>query len=93
MRPKILMPLGNTSLQRLLGSNAKIGSLHGRILHCPIQRAANDHQGYVMSNQSYMVIPMYHPAAFLYARKLEPIVRHDWATVAYQLNQLEIDKI
>lgn len=58
------MPLGNTSLQRLLGPSTKIGSLHGQILHCPIQRAASDHQGYVMSDQSYTVIPMYHPAAF-----------------------------
>lgn len=93
VRPKILMPLGNTSLQRLLGPSAKIGSLHGQILHCLIQRAASDHQGYVMSNQSYTVIPMYHPAAFLYARKLEPIVRHDWEAIAQKLDQLETDKI
>ena len=46
-----------------------------------------------MSDQSYTVIPMYHPAAFLYARKLEPIVRHDWEVIAQKLDQLETDKI
>lgn len=64
VQPEILMPLGNTSLQRLLGSDAKIGSLHGQILHCPIQRVAKDKKGYIMSTREYTVIPMYHPAAF-----------------------------
>ena len=85
VQPEILMPLGNTSLQRLLGSDAKIGSLHGQILHCPIQRVAKDKKGYIMSTREYTVIPMYHPAAFLYARRLEPTVRADWKKIGQVL--------
>lgn len=76
--PKILVPLGNTALQRLLGSKANIGKLHGQLLTTRLQECTPDGQGYQWSQQTYHVVPMYHPAAILYARRLEPTVQADW---------------
>ena len=76
--PQVVVPLGNTSLQRLLGPEAKIGDLHGQVLHQSVLETRSDHQGYQMGTTPYYIVPMYHPAAFLYARRLEPTVRADW---------------
>ena len=76
--PKIIVPLGNTALQRLLGPQANIGELHGQLITRPIQKATADGQGYQWTTDSYKLFPMYHPAAVLYRRKLEPTVKDDW---------------
>lgn len=86
----VLVPLGNTSLHRLLGSDAKIGDLHGKALHQPILHL-NDQDRYEVGDRDYWIIPMYHPAAYLYARRLEDTVRADWKKVgewlATQVNE------
>ena len=76
--PRIIVPLGNTALQRLLGPTANIGELHGQKLVRPIQQAASDGKGYQWSTDDYTLVPMYHPAAILYARRLLPTVQADW---------------
>lgn len=73
---KLLVPMGNTSLQRLLGPEKKVGQLHGQAIKTRILKAAGE-RGYKKSTQQYWVFPMYHPAAYLYARRLEPIVKAD----------------
>lgn len=78
VNPKIIVPLGNTALQRLLGPQANVGDLHGQLLTQPIQRATADGRGYQLSDRDYRIFPMYHPAAILYRRKLEPVVQADW---------------
>lgn len=78
VQPKIIVPLGNTALQRLLGSQANIGQLHGQLLKQPIQHAKKDGSGYELATTNSLLVPMYHPAAVLYSRKLEPTVREDW---------------
>lgn len=75
--PQILVPMGNTSLQRLLGPDKTVGQLHGQVLQTAILEA-NDDYGYKKSTQHYWVFPMYHPAAYLYARRLEATVKADW---------------
>lgn len=85
--PQILVPLGNTSLQRLLGPEATIGDLHGQILHQPVQEADPHGTGYRMGNHPYWIVPMYHPAAVLYARRLEPEVQRDWTGFGNWLKQ------
>lgn len=75
--PKLLVPLGNTSLQRLLGPQSNIGNLHGKIFQSPIMQI-NKQENYQLGEQTYWLAPMYHPAAYLYARRLEPTVRKDW---------------
>lgn len=76
----VLVPLGNTSLHRLLGLSAKIGTLHGKVLHQSILHL-NDQDRYELGDHDYWIIPMYHPAAYLYARRLEDTVRADWQKV------------
>lgn len=78
VQPKIIVPLGNTALQRLLGPQANIGKLHGQLLNQPIQRTKKDGSGYELTTSSSLVVPMYHPAAVLYSRKLEPTIQDDW---------------
>lgn len=78
VQPKIIVPLGNTALQRLLGPQANIGKLHGRLLDQPIQHAKKDGSGYELATTNSLLVPMYHPAAVLYSRKLEPTILRDW---------------
>ena len=66
VQPKIIVPLGNTALQRLLGP------------HQPIQHAKKDGSGYELATTNSLLVPMYHPAAVLYSRKLEPTILRDW---------------
>lgn len=87
--PKILVPLGNTSLQRLLGAHANVGRQHGQAVKTTIQEALPDDSGYKMGTHEYWVYPMYHPAAYLYARRLEPTVRADWQEFGKWLQQLK----
>lgn len=81
VQPRIIVPLGNTALQRLLGNKANIGKLHGQLLWQPIQQATADHRGYELTTKKYKIVPMYHPAAVLYARRLEPTIQADWQTL------------
>ena len=75
--PEIVIPLGNTALQRLVGPQATIGALHGQVLKTPVLTWQDDQ--YSPGNKPVWVVPMYHPAAYLYARRLEATVRNDWA--------------
>lgn len=89
VKPRLIVPLGNTALQRLLGPNANIGELHGQLLHRKIQQANKPHDGYQASSKEYWIMPMYHPAAVLYARRLEPIVKEDWQKVSQKIKELK----
>lgn len=83
--PQILIPLGNTALQRLLGPQANIGKLHGQLITAPIQEAAPNTKEYRWSKDKYRIFPMYHPAAILYARRLQPTVEADWRRLGHLL--------
>ncbi|WP_295731199.1 uracil-DNA glycosylase [uncultured Limosilactobacillus sp.] len=88
VHPQIIVPLGNTSLQRLLGSQANVGQLHGQPMKTTIQQSLPDNSGYEMGTAEYWVYPMYHPAAYLYARRLEPTVRTDWQRFGQWLKKI-----
>lgn len=89
VQPRIIVPLGNTALQRLLGPRANIGDLHGQQLHQPIQQATPDHRSYQWSTEKYWLVPMYHPAAVLYARRLMPVVQADWQKLGAFIKKLK----
>lgn len=89
VQPEVLVPLGNTSLQRLLGPKKTIGHLHGHAQHTHIQIALPHQAGFQMDDQLHWVYPMYHPAAYLYSRKLEPQVRKDWQQFGSWLEKLK----
>lgn len=89
VQPRIIVPLGNTALQRLLGNQANIGQLHGLRLLRPIQMATADHHGYRWSKERHLIVPMYHPAAILYTRKLTPVVQADWQKLGQVIKDLQ----
>ncbi len=86
--PQVLVPLGNTALQRLLGPAANIGQLHGQPLTSAIQEADPAGRGYRLSKRQYRLFPMYHPAAILYARRLQPTVEADWQRLGQFMHDL-----
>lgn len=52
--PECIVTLGNVPLNALLGSNVRIGEVHGRFLN----------------TDKFTVYPMYHPASVIYNRSL-----------------------
>lgn len=65
IKPQIIVTLGNTPLQTLLGKEFKIGEVHGQKLNITI------------NNLKFEVFPLYHPAAIIYNRSLKEIYISD----------------
>lgn len=78
IQPKILIPMGNIGLQRLLGNNVKISTCHGRLLHSPILTYSSETNQLTTTSDTYTLFPIYHPAAVFYNQKLESIIEYDW---------------
>lgn len=78
-QPKLIVALGNTGLERLLGPGHKISEEHGKIIkNTSILRLNPQKDGYVWSKQKYTIVPEYHPAAVFYNRKLSDDIIKDW---------------
>lgn len=70
--PKIIVTLGRHSLKKFL-PNSSIAAVHG-------QPQKINWRGKV-----FTIIPMYHPAAVLYRRKLQKVLEADFKTIAKAL--------
>lgn len=78
-QPKLIVALGNTGLERLLGSGHKISQEHGQVIaDTPILKLNEARDGYVWSKEKYTIFPEYHPAAVFYNRKLTNDIIQDW---------------
>ena len=66
IRPQVIGVMGNVALQALVGSKLTIGAVRGRVLE--------------MDGRHYL--PVFHPAALLYNRKLEEILQSDFQMLA-----------
>jgi len=64
IQPKVVVTLGRHSMEYFL-PGAKIGDVHGEVRHVQF----DDHQ--------YTVVPLYHPAAAIYNRKLRQTLIDD----------------
>lgn len=81
-QPKVIVTLGNTGLERLLGPNHKISGEHGKVIeHTSILKLNKKKDGYVWTKEKYTVIPEYHPAAVFYNRKLADDIVKDWEVI------------
>ena len=90
VKPLIIATLGNIGLQRLLGKDYTVSHYHGQLLTQPIQQADPNHPGsYLFTERSYHIVPLYHPAAVLYARRLEPDIVEDWHKLSGYLKELQ----
>jgi len=65
LAPRLVIALGDVALKRLGGQAKRIGECHGEPL---------------MLN-GITVIPMYHPAAVIYRRQLEPVIAADFTNL------------
>lgn len=85
--PPIIVTVGNIGLQRLLGTQMVIKHCHGQVIQSTIQQSNLERTGYQWSNQSYLIVPMYHPAAIFYNRTLAADIEKDWTGLKTILQQ------
>lgn len=85
IKPKILAPMGNIGLQRLLGKGYKISDYHGKWMERSIQFFSQKGD-FQFSEETYLIFPLYHPAAVLYNHQLERVIREDWLRLGKWLN-------
>ncbi|MCL6611640.1 MAG: uracil-DNA glycosylase [Peptococcaceae bacterium] len=62
IRPKMIVTLGNIALKWLCGKNCVIGDRHGGLIRM----------------DGFQVFPMYHPAAAIYKRDLDALIRSEF---------------
>ncbi|WP_234978627.1 uracil-DNA glycosylase [Anaerosalibacter sp. Marseille-P3206] len=65
IKPKIIVPLGNTPLKALFQKEHKISEVHGTLFNISINEI------------DYNVYPLYHPAAVIYRRELRKVYVDD----------------
>ncbi|WP_153723676.1 uracil-DNA glycosylase [Sporosarcina cascadiensis] len=86
LQPGLIVTLGNVGLQRLLGKQAKVTELHGRLLKQPVQYLHSlDDQQYSWTEQSYTILPTFHPASVFYRPSLRPDLEEDWVKIGEYL--------
>ncbi|WP_268912373.1 uracil-DNA glycosylase [Lentilactobacillus sp. SPB1-3] len=86
---KLLVTMGNASLQRLLGKDAKVGDLHGQLLHQPVQRYNESTGEFEWSDSKYDIFPLYHPSYSKRFKSMAPIVDEDSAKLKKLLATLK----
>ncbi|MCD5325784.1 MULTISPECIES: uracil-DNA glycosylase [Pontibacillus] len=88
MNPKILITLGNIALRRLIGKDYKISDVHGTVLNQPIYKwTGEENESYELTEESYTIFPMYHPAAVLYNGSLRDTIYQDFENLKQWLNR------
>ncbi|WP_153732315.1 uracil-DNA glycosylase [Sporosarcina obsidiansis] len=89
LKPKLIVTLGNIGLQRLLGKHAKVTALHGQLLKQPVQylQKLEDIQ-YSWTEQTYTILPTFHPASIFYRPSLRPNLEEDWFRIGDYLQGL-----
>lgn len=76
--PPVIVTVGNIGLQRILGNQAVIKHCHGQVIRSSIQFCNPAGTAYQWSDKSYVIVPMYHPAAVFYNRTLAEDIEKDW---------------
>jgi len=71
LKPRVIITLGDVALKKFGGNKIKIGNYHGQPLLW----------------EQYTVFPLYHPAASIYRRALEKVIKDDFTKLGYWLKQ------
>ncbi|GEP24699.1 uracil-DNA glycosylase [Lentilactobacillus diolivorans] len=74
---RLLVPMGNASLQRLLGNKAKIGELHGQLLERPIQQFDKATNTFKLTQEARQIFPLYHPSYSKRFKNMKAVVDAD----------------
>jgi len=86
LQGRLLVPLGNTGLQRLLGSKVKISAVHGQLLTQPIRQWSAADQRFELTTADYQIFPLYHPSYSRRFKKILPTVNADLTTLKQLLD-------
>ena len=82
----LIVAVGNTALERLLGPRNKISNEHAKIIKkTSILELNSNLDGYQWSKKKYNIFPEYHPAAVFYNRKLTTQIEQDWQVIGRYL--------
>lgn len=90
--PQVIVTVGNTSLQRILGPQYNVGKDHGKVFHQPIQELNATGDGYQLTKRKYIVIPTFHPASVFYNPTLAPKIKHDWELISNIIHHEKLDE-
>lgn len=81
---------GTSAIQRVLGKQATVKELNGKVLTSPVQYLAHlDDTTYQWTEKKYPILCTYHPASIFYNRQLEPVIHGDMRVAKMWLEQAE----
>lgn len=88
VQPKLIVTLGNVGLQRLIGKQAKVTEMHGQCLEQPVRflRELED-VNYEWTDQSFTIVPTFHPASIFYRPSHRPALEADWLEIGRILRE------
>jgi uracil-DNA glycosylase len=90
VKPKLIVTLGNVGLQRLLGRDSKVTELHGQLLERPVQYLKElDDTKFNWTNETYTIVPTFHPASIFYRPSHRPSLDADWLEIGRLLSNIE----
>lgn len=93
VEPLLVVTLGNVGLQRLLGKEAKVTKLHGRLIESEVNvLPAPDSTQYVKSAKTFRIIPTFHPASVFYRPSHRPSLEEDWRMIGQTLSEIKKNK-
>lgn len=82
LQSDVIITLGNTALQRLLGPEYKVSEVHGQFLQTPLLEYDPVTQNYHAGQKIWTVIPLFHPSYVRrFAAKNRPLVAADLAKI------------
>jgi len=88
--PLIIVTLGNIGLQRLLGKDAKVTELHGKLIESEVfVLPTPDSTQYAKSKKVYKIIPTFHPASVFYRPSHRPSLEEDWKFIGQTLKEIK----
>lgn len=85
----LIILLGTSAIERVLGKDAAVKDLHGKVLSTSVQYLANlEDTTYQWTEREYSVLCTYHPASIFYNRQLEEDIHGDMRAAKVWLGKL-----
>lgn len=88
VQPELIVTLGNVSLQRLVGKDARVTEMHGKPLSQSVHflRDLEDVK-YELTDELYTIVPTFHPASIFYRPSHRPALESDWLEIGRILQE------
>ncbi|UOQ44436.1 uracil-DNA glycosylase [Halobacillus salinarum] len=84
--PSLIITLGGVAYERLTGRKDKMKDVLGKPYKGPILQYDKESDGLVQTRSSYLILPLYHPAAIFYNPRLKEDIYHSLDEVKPYLN-------